>query len=91
MNIITKIEAWGNEHRLAFMDYVRVLLGIFITYKVYPGSLLPAVSDIDRCSIFGQCPTRLSFRGKPDGIGGLRCGAVATGLFYDFRCREIFY
>ena len=33
MNIITKIETWGNEHRLAFMDYVRVLLGIFITYK----------------------------------------------------------
>ena len=33
MNIITKIQSWGNEHRLAFMDYVRVLLGIFITYK----------------------------------------------------------
>lgn len=33
MNVITKIEDWGNAHRPGFLDLFRVVLGIFITYK----------------------------------------------------------
>jgi putative oxidoreductase len=33
MNWITKIEGWGNSHRPGFLDYVRIVLGAFITYK----------------------------------------------------------
>jgi uncharacterized membrane protein YphA (DoxX/SURF4 family) len=33
MNWITKIVDWGNANRPGFLDYLRVLLGGFITYK----------------------------------------------------------
>lgn len=33
MNVITKIEDWGNSHRPGFLDIFRILLGIYITYK----------------------------------------------------------
>jgi uncharacterized membrane protein YphA (DoxX/SURF4 family) len=33
MNVITKIEDWGNSHRPGFLDYFRIVLGGFITYK----------------------------------------------------------
>ena len=33
MNVITKIEDWGNSHRPGFLDYIRFILGGFITYK----------------------------------------------------------
>jgi len=33
MNVITEVERWGNSHRPAFLDILRILLGIFITYK----------------------------------------------------------
>jgi putative oxidoreductase len=33
MNVITKIEDWGNSHRPGFLDIFRIALGIFITYK----------------------------------------------------------
>jgi putative oxidoreductase len=33
MNWITKIEDWGNSHRPGFLDYIRIVLGAFITYK----------------------------------------------------------
>ena len=33
MNVINKIEGWGNSHRPGFLDIFRILLGIFITYK----------------------------------------------------------
>lgn len=33
MNIITKIEDWGNSHRPGFLDFFRIALGGFITYK----------------------------------------------------------
>lgn len=33
MNMITKIEDWGNTHRPGGMDVFRIALGIFITYK----------------------------------------------------------
>ncbi len=33
MSILTDAESWGNSHRLAFMDYIRVVLGGFITFK----------------------------------------------------------
>jgi putative oxidoreductase len=33
MSYITDIEKWGNDHRPAFLDILRILLGIFITYK----------------------------------------------------------
>jgi putative oxidoreductase len=33
MNIITKIEDWGNSHRPGFLDIFRIALGVFITYK----------------------------------------------------------
>lgn len=33
MNMITKIEDWGNSHRPGFLDFFRILLGGFITYK----------------------------------------------------------
>jgi len=33
MNAITKIEGWGNSHRPGWLDFFRIMLGIFITYK----------------------------------------------------------
>ena len=33
MNTIGKIEDWGNAHRHGFLDFFRILLGGFITYK----------------------------------------------------------
>lgn len=33
MSVITDVEKWGNSHRPAFLDIVRIVLGIFITYK----------------------------------------------------------
>ena len=33
MNVITKIEGWGNAHRPGFLDIFRIALGIYITYK----------------------------------------------------------
>ena len=33
MNILTQIEDWGNSHRIAALDYVRIVIGLFITYK----------------------------------------------------------
>jgi putative oxidoreductase len=33
MSIITKIEGWGNSHRPGWLDVLRIILGIFITYK----------------------------------------------------------
>jgi putative oxidoreductase len=33
MNLVTKIEGWGNSHRPGWLDIFRILLGVFITYK----------------------------------------------------------
>ncbi len=33
MNVITQIEGWGNTHRPGFLDFFRIALGIYITYK----------------------------------------------------------
>ena len=33
MNIITDMERWGNNHRPGFLDFFRIILGLFITYK----------------------------------------------------------
>jgi uncharacterized membrane protein YphA (DoxX/SURF4 family) len=33
MNIITNIEKWGNSHRPGWLDVIRIVLGVFITYK----------------------------------------------------------
>jgi putative oxidoreductase len=33
MSVITNVERWGNSHRPAFLDIVRIALGVFITYK----------------------------------------------------------
>lgn len=33
MNMINQIEGWGNSHRPGFLDFFRIVLGIFITYK----------------------------------------------------------
>lgn len=33
MNLINRIEEWGNAHRPGFLDFFRILLGIYITYK----------------------------------------------------------
>lgn len=33
MSVITDVERWGNSHRPAFLDILRILLGLFITYK----------------------------------------------------------
>jgi len=33
MTTIDKIENWGNSHRIAALDYVRIVVGAFITYK----------------------------------------------------------
>ncbi len=33
MTTIDKIENWGNSHRVAALDYVRIIVGGFITYK----------------------------------------------------------
>jgi uncharacterized membrane protein YphA (DoxX/SURF4 family) len=33
MSIVTDVEKWGNAHRPGFLDFFRIVLGIFITYK----------------------------------------------------------
>ena len=33
MSVITDVERWGNSHRPGFLDILRILLGLFITYK----------------------------------------------------------
>ncbi|MBW3470142.1 DoxX family protein [Arthrospiribacter ruber] len=33
MNLTTKIEVWADSHHPAWIDYVRIALGIFILYK----------------------------------------------------------
>jgi putative oxidoreductase len=33
MSVITNVERWGNSHRPAFLDIVRIAIGVFITYK----------------------------------------------------------
>jgi putative oxidoreductase len=33
MNVVTKIENWGNAHRPGFLDIFRIALGLFLTYK----------------------------------------------------------
>jgi uncharacterized membrane protein YphA (DoxX/SURF4 family) len=33
MSVITNVESWGNSHRPGFLDFFRIALGIFITYK----------------------------------------------------------
>ena len=33
MSYITDVERWGNSHRPAFIDIIRIVLGVFITYK----------------------------------------------------------
>lgn len=33
MNMIHKIEDWGNSHRPGWLDLFRIVLGVFITYK----------------------------------------------------------
>jgi len=33
MNMILKLEAWGDAHRPVWLDYLRIALGLFITYK----------------------------------------------------------
>lgn len=33
MSVITNIEGWGNSHRPGWLDFLRMILGVFITYK----------------------------------------------------------
>lgn len=33
MSVITNIEGWGNSHRPGWLDFFRVALGVFITFK----------------------------------------------------------
>ena len=33
MSVFTDVEKWGNNHRPGFLDFFRMILGIFITYK----------------------------------------------------------
>jgi uncharacterized membrane protein YphA (DoxX/SURF4 family) len=33
MSVINKVEDWGNAHRPGFLDFFRIALGAFITYK----------------------------------------------------------
>jgi uncharacterized membrane protein YphA (DoxX/SURF4 family) len=33
MSVITNMEGWGNSHRPGWLDFFRIVLGVFITYK----------------------------------------------------------
>ena len=33
MSVITDVERWGNSHRPGFLDFFRIVLGCFLTYK----------------------------------------------------------
>src|SRR5688572_16084581 len=33
MNVVSNIEKWGNSHRPGWLDVIRIILGVFITYK----------------------------------------------------------
>jgi putative oxidoreductase len=33
MSVITNIEGWGNSHRPGWLDFFRIVLGMFITFK----------------------------------------------------------
>jgi putative oxidoreductase len=50
MNLVTKIEGWGNSHRPGWLDIFRIALGIFITYK---GAVFAANIESLRMSMQG--------------------------------------
>ncbi len=33
MSVITNLEGWGNSHRPGWLDFFRIVLGVFITFK----------------------------------------------------------
>ena len=33
MSVVTNIEKWGNSHRPGWLDVVRIILGVYITFK----------------------------------------------------------
>ncbi len=33
MSVLTDVEKWGNSHRPGFLDFFRIILGLFLTYK----------------------------------------------------------
>lgn len=33
MSVFTNIEGWGNSHRPGWLDFFRIVLGVFITFK----------------------------------------------------------
>ncbi len=33
MTTVDRIENWGNTHRIAALDYIRIIVGLFISYK----------------------------------------------------------
>jgi uncharacterized membrane protein YphA (DoxX/SURF4 family) len=33
MSVVTDVEKWGNAHRPGILDFFRIILGLFITYK----------------------------------------------------------
>ncbi|MFZ5971979.1 MAG: DoxX family protein [Bacteroidota bacterium] len=33
MSVITNVEGWGNSHRPGWLDFFRIVLGVFITFK----------------------------------------------------------
>jgi putative oxidoreductase len=33
MSVVTDVEKWGDSHHPSFIDFFRILLGIFLTYK----------------------------------------------------------
>lgn len=33
MSVLSNVESWGNSHRPGFLDFFRIVLGLFITFK----------------------------------------------------------
>ncbi|HCW06070.1 MAG TPA: DoxX family protein [Cytophagales bacterium] len=45
MNMITRVEDWGNSHRPGWLDIFRVILGCYITYKGF--DFLNHIEDLE--------------------------------------------
>ncbi len=59
MNVIDKIEGWGNSHRPGFLDFFRIILGLYITYKGFSflGNIETLEVDIQQANMWAASVT----------------------------------
>jgi Predicted membrane protein len=59
MNVIDKVEGWGNSHRPGFLDFFRIILGLYITYKGFSflGNIETLEVDIQQANMWAASVT----------------------------------